>query len=203
MRAIRFDFSHNGVEKADFDRLDLFMLDTCTRHQEDLRALASAVNGPLGLLGHSRGGGDALLFAGAEPRVRAVATLASVATTDSMPPDGEAQLREKGYYAYPNARTKQLMPVARHAFEDGANLSIQMALEHYEGPLLLVHGTVDESVPFSSMETLAGWARRADTLAIEGAGHTFGAVHPFAGPTEHLLSVSARLVAFFREHLSV
>ena len=28
LRAIRFDFSHNGVEETDFDRLDLFMLDT-------------------------------------------------------------------------------------------------------------------------------------------------------------------------------
>ena len=56
LRAVRFDFSHNGVEETDFDRLDLFLLDTPTRHQEDLRALADAIDGPLGLLGHSRGG---------------------------------------------------------------------------------------------------------------------------------------------------
>ena len=79
LRTIRFDFSHNGVEETDFDRLDLFMLDTPTRHQQDLHALAKHIPGPLGLLGHSRGGGDVILFGAAEPRVKAVATLASIA----------------------------------------------------------------------------------------------------------------------------
>ena len=80
-RAVRFDFSHNGVEATDFDRLDLFLLDTWTRPQEDMAAMSSARGGPLGLLGHSRGGADAILFARHEPRVRCVATLASVSDT--------------------------------------------------------------------------------------------------------------------------
>jgi fermentation-respiration switch protein FrsA (DUF1100 family) len=47
-------------------------------------------------------------------------------------------------------------------------------------PVLLVHGTADESVEFESMRRLeaslpAGGHR---ALAIEGAGHTFGATHP-------------------------
>jgi dienelactone hydrolase len=201
LQAIRFDFSHNGVEVTDFDRLDLFMLDTASRHQEDLDALARTIQGPLGVLGHSRGGGDAILFAAREPRVRAVATLAAVATTDARPPDLEAQLREKGYYAYPNARTKQLMPVARHAFEDGARHSIEQSAAALRCPLLLVHGDADESVPLAAQETLAKAQPAADLLTVAGAGHTFGAVHPFQGPTPQLREAVDRITTFFREHL--
>ena len=201
LRAVRFDFSHNGVERTDFDRLDLFLLDTATRHQEDLAALAAAVPGPLGLLGHSRGGGDAILFAACEPRVRCVATFASVATTELHVPDREQHLREKGYYPFPNARTKQLMPVARHAFEDGECHSIREAAEALACPLLLVHGSDDEAVPVQAQEYLAQWHPGSEVLTIEGAGHTLGAVHPFQGPTDELTLATDRAVAFFRTHL--
>jgi pimeloyl-ACP methyl ester carboxylesterase len=201
LRAVRFDFSHNGVEETDFDRLDLFLLDTPARHQEDLRALADALPGPLGLLGHSRGGGDAILFAAGEPRVRAVATLAAVATTRLDLPDREQQLRSQGYYVFPNARTGQAMPVALPAFDEGERHSIEEAARRLTCPLLLVHGTADESVPVTALHDLAGWQPAAETLEVDGAGHTFGAVHPFRGPTPALEQVGERVVAFLRRHL--
>ncbi|MDJ0972967.1 MAG: alpha/beta hydrolase [Planctomycetota bacterium] len=201
LRAIRFDFSHNGVEETDFDRLDLFLLDTPTRHQEDLRALADAIEGPFGLLGHSRGGGDAILFAAGEPRVQAVATLAAVATTVFEPPDWEDQLRGQGYYGMPNARTKQLMPIGRHAFESGRAWSIEDAARELDRPVLLIHGTADESVAPGSMDQLAAWCKSAETLPIEGAGHTFGAVHPFQGSTADLETALDRVATFFQAHL--
>jgi len=204
LRAIRFDFSHNGVEVNDFDRLDLFALDTATRHEEDLQALAAAIDGPLGLLGHSRGGGDVLCFAAQEPRVRCVATLASIATQDFAPADADAVLAEKGYYPFPNARTKQLMPVALPAFEDGRRRkdAIRTAALSLTCPALFVHGTQDESVPIVALDRLTEWCPSARPLRIEGAGHTFGAVHPFAGPTDALDEAGAALGAFFREHLA-
>ncbi len=195
-RALRIDFSHNGVEERDFDRLDLFMLDTPTRHQEDLRAVAKSIEGPFAILGHSRGGGDAILFAASEPRVTRVVTLASVATTAWRPPDVEENLRTLGYYPVPNARTKQTMPVARHAIEDGSRHSIEDAARQMHAPLLLIHGTEDESVPPSASEQVATWHRNANLKLIEGAGHTFGAVHPWRGPT-HWLEEASRLTTRF------
>jgi pimeloyl-ACP methyl ester carboxylesterase len=199
--AIRFDFSHNGVEARDFDRLDLFLLDTPRRHQEDLAALAAAVPGPLGLLGHSRGGADAILFAAGEPRVACVATLASAAYAGTRLADVEDVLRARGYVPIPNARTKQEMPVGRHAFEEAERLSVQAAARALDRPLLLVHGSADESVPIAQQAKLASWAANARVVVLEGAGHTFGAVHPFRGPTPDLQAAMEQVVPFFREHL--
>ena len=52
-------------------------------------------------------------------------------------------------------------------------------------PLLLVHGSEDSSVPADEARELhvAAAAGRADLHLIHGAGHTFGAVHPWAGST--------------------
>jgi pimeloyl-ACP methyl ester carboxylesterase len=203
LRAVRVDFSHNGVEAEDFDRLDLFLLDTPERHQEDLRALAAEVPGPLGVLGHSRGGADALLFAAREPRVQAAVTLASVATFRHEPPDLEAVLRAEGAYPIPNARTGQVMRVGRHAFEAARRLDLEGAVRSLACPLLFVHGDRDEAVPLEALGRLAAWQPRADRLVVEGAGHTFGAVHPFRGPTPWLEQVADAVCAFFRAHLGV
>jgi len=201
LRAIRFDFSHNGVEARDFDRLDLFLLDTPSRHQEDLDAVAAVVPGPLGLLGHSRGGGDVILFAGREERVAGVATLASIADTNPSVPDLETTLREKGYYPFPNSRTKQLMPVGREAFDDGARYDLEARAASLRCPLLLIHGDADTSVPVAAQERLAASQPDAEVLTIPGAGHTFGAVHPFAGPTPALETATSAACAFFTRHL--
>jgi fermentation-respiration switch protein FrsA (DUF1100 family) len=133
--------------------------------------------------------------------VKAVATLASVSSTTTDLPDLEAHLREKGYYPMPNARTKQLMPIGRQAFEDAARHSIEDAARGLACPLLLVHGDADEAVPVGNQEQLRSWQPAAETLTIAGAGHTFGAVHPFAGPTPELTEAIDAAAAFFAKSL--
>jgi pimeloyl-ACP methyl ester carboxylesterase len=66
-------------------------------------------------------------------------------------------------------------------------LDLLAAASRLEARWLIVHGLEDETVPFEEAEALRrASGRRAALLAIDGAGHTFGAVHPFAGPTPHL-----------------
>ena len=142
-----------------------------------------------------------ILFGAAEPRVQAIATLASVASTVVGVPDLEKELRERGYYPFPNARTKQLLPVARHAFEDGERHSIEAAARALACPLFLVHGSADEAVPVSSQDAIAAWHAAPEVLTFDGAGHTFGAVHPFQGPTDALEQAVDAVAAFFRRTL--
>ena len=62
--------------------------------------------------------------------------------------------------------------------------------------LFVIHGTDDTSVPLQDGRDLAA-ASGTTLLEIEGAGHTFGAVHPFAGPTADLEAVAGAVIDFF------
>lgn len=201
LRAVVVDFSHNGVEEHDFDRLDLFLLDTARRHQDDLAALARVLPGPLGVLGHSRGGADALVFAGRESRVQAVVTWAAVSAYPGPSPEQERALRRDGYVIVPNARTGQAMPIARLAFDAAERPDVLAEAAARAVPTLAFHGTADESVPLSSLERIAHALPHVETRRIEGAGHTFGAAHPFPGPTPHLTEVTQASVHFLTRHL--
>jgi len=86
--SVLFNFSYNGVapeQPTDFTRLDLFAENTFTRELDDLDAILTAVvegrvpeasvdPSGLGLMGHSRGGGTALLQASTDDRIRALTT---------------------------------------------------------------------------------------------------------------------------------
>jgi len=211
--AIRFDFSHNGAdENGDFTRLDLFQANTYSQEQEDLGLILDAVAGeaePFGgrcrpdriaLLGHSRGGGGVILKAAVDDRVAAVATMASIAGTDRFPPEARRVAERDGFFSIPNARTKQLMPVGLFAFEDAEKHDIAGSATAMSQPLLVVHGDADESVSVDDARRLE---RCGGTLhEIPGASHTFGAVHPFAGPTPHLEQAVDAIVGFFRTALA-
>jgi len=107
-----------------------------------------------------------------------------VADTTRTFPDAEQKLRTLGYYPIQNARTRQVMPVARSQFDDGLDHDVLRATTSiHERPLLIVHGRDDEAVPEADARALAGAHGNAELLLLEGAGHTFGCVHPFAGST--------------------
>lgn len=201
--ALVVDFSHNGVEERDFDRLDLFLLDTYARHQEDLDAVIDSLGlDEPAVVGHSRGGTDAILLAARRPEVRAVCALAAVADTRREPPDAEEKLRSLGYYPFVNARTGQIMPVARTQFDDARLRDVPAAARALAPrPLLLVHGDADESVPSDDLETLARAHGSAETFVVEGAGHTFGARHPLTAVPAALASVFDRVADFLRRTL--
>lgn len=196
--ALRLDFSHNGYGERDFDRLDLFAIDTWTRHQEDLAGVAEVIGARgFALVGHSRGGTDALLFAAHEPRVRAVATLAAPSSTLIFPPDFLEVVEREGSYPVMNARTGMLMPVKRDVYDDAPRHDVLAAAAAFAPrPLLVIHGGDDLSVANVAAGEIARAHGLAERLLVEGADHGFGAVHPFAGPTEHLELVGDRLLTF-------
>ncbi|MHC4859957.1 MAG: alpha/beta hydrolase family protein, partial [Planctomycetota bacterium] len=79
LAALRFNFARNGIgdDPLAFDRLDLFEENSLSRELRDLEDLLEALpdhdatdRDRIGLLGHSRGGGVAVLFAAREPRIR-------------------------------------------------------------------------------------------------------------------------------------
>lgn len=217
------NFSHCGIEKTvdQFDRLDLFEQDTWGKRLADvLHVLRAAQEGRLttkaapnparlGLLGHSMGGGVALLTAAKDGRVRSVVTLAGVASATRFDgPDVRGQLKAWGHVKVNNARTGQEMRVGQAYFDELDNhpaaFDVGRAAAQVTLPWLLIHGGDDESVPLAEAHELLDHANEnavqgenARLLTLDGTGHTFGASHPFGFPTAHLEQAAAAASAHF------
>ncbi len=222
---VRFNFSGSGHRPGD-DRvtdLEAFRHNTFSRGQEDLRTVLDALDEEIapgrvdldrqGLFGHSRGGGAAILTAGnpdLRDRFSALVTWAAVATFDRMGPEEKERWRAEGETTVVNSRTGQELPMGLDILEDleghRDELDIPAAAGRVAAPWLIVHGEADESVPFGESGQLeeaaaVDWGRAVERLAVPGAGHTFGAVHPFAGPTPHLIQALNATQAWFRRYL--
>lgn len=160
----------------------------------------------IGLLGHSRGGGVAILRAADDARLRALVTWASIATVRRWGDDLVATWRAKGRQDVVNARTGEVLPLYTEVLDDidahGTRLDIEAAAARVAAPWLIVHGTADEAVPIAEAERLAAAQPAAVLERIEGAGHTFGARHPWAGSTPELDRAMTKSVTWFATHLT-
>ena len=103
-----------------------------------------------------------------------------------------------------NMRTGQALAVGVEVLDDveqnAERLAVLAAARQSPAPILIVHGDQDETVPVAEGRALAA-AEPADLLELEGAGHTFGAVHPFAGPTPELVQALNATQHWFRKYL--
>src|SRR2546430_1689060 len=71
-------------------------------------------------------------------------------------------------------------------------------------PWLIVHGTADQTVPWGDGRDLHNAARAGERelFLVDGAGHGFGAGHPWAGANTALEQVVRRTVDWFARHLA-
>lgn len=215
---LSFNHSHGGIgpDEESFTELDLFAEQTHSRNVEEIRMVLDAVTGgtlfprrprAIGLFGHSRGGGEAVLAAAEDPRVTALVTWSAIATVERW---NEEQVAcwERGESIYvENSRTGQRMPLSPAYWEDvrenRARLDIVRAAGLVSAPWLIVHGAEDETVPRTDARRLFDAAGgEAELFLVEGAGHTYGAVHPFAGPTPELRLAADATMDWFEQHLA-
>ena len=231
--AVRFNFSGSGMEPGEDRATDLegFRENTFSKELEDLDAVLAALlgegeDGPLvegrvdpahiGLFGHSRGGGAALLGATRGDhagRIDALVTWAAVATYDRFDEEARKTWRRDGVLPVLNSRTGQEMPLGLGLLEDleshAERLDLESAAEELSIPWLILHGEDDESVPVEEAERLHRHACEGTREAgapvqlerIPGTGHTFGAKHPFTGPTPELIRAMNATQRWFRRHL--
>ncbi|MEZ4455389.1 MAG: alpha/beta fold hydrolase [Gemmatimonadales bacterium] len=211
--AVSVTLSGAGVDAAGaFSFPERFGHNTFSAEQRDLDVLLAALDGgglgvprpsSVGIVGHSRGGGAAVLLAGRQPRIGALVTWAAIATVDRWPPAVLEQWRAAGRVDVVNSRTGEVLPLYRDTLDDieanrAGSLDIVAAAGRVAVPWLLVHGDADETVPVREAERLAAAAAtpQFERLTVPGAGHTFGAVHPFSGAPASLDAVFDASVRF-------
>jgi hypothetical protein len=125
----------------------------------------------IAVLGYSMGSRAALLSAHDESRFKAIVSLAGFS-------DFSEVLLDPSFYP-------TVIPFLRGATESGMSkqmASIGNGLQPYEAivalaprPVLVVHGTQDEVVPYFYGEALAGTSEHVTFRPIDGANHAFAA----------------------------
>jgi dienelactone hydrolase len=207
--AVTFNFSGSGVTPGSdvVDRLDRWFGQRLSDDLADLETVVghcAAAGAPwIGLVGHSRGGALAVVQAARDARVRALVTWSAVAGFLRYTPEEVAEWRKAGQRDVVNARTGQVLPMGLRGLDDleanaSGTLDVLTAAGRVTVPWLLVHGTADESVLEKEADLLqrASESTRTERLRVSGAGHTFGARHPWEGSTPELDEVLARTARF-------
>ena len=215
IRAIRFDFSGSGVgaDGESFTDADAFAENTFSRELEDLAAIEAEakrqgwIEAPYGLVGHSRGGGTAILHAAGNPAVGALVALAAIAYVRRWSEAEERDWRARGYTEVVNSRTGQVLRLGTALLDDveaGADgrLDIQAAASRMKAPWLIIHGDADSSVSVDDAHRLADAAPDARLLIIEGASHTFDVVHPMRDSSPALDLAVSETTEWMRRELT-
>jgi uncharacterized protein len=214
---VSFNLSGSGVDDSgEFVFPERFGHNTFSAELQDLRRvvdglaageLGAAPAGPIGLLGHSRGGGMAVLHTASDPRIRALVTWAAISSVDRWPSGQRAAWRAAGTMPVANARTGQVLPLYPDVLDDiergDSGLDIEAAARRVAVPWLIVHGTADEAVALSEGERLAAAAppKTARFVPVPEAGHTFGAAHPWRGAAAETERVMDETLSFFAREL--
>lgn len=207
----KINFSHNGTNPEhllDFVDLEAFGNNNFSKELSDVQAVLDVLfadtqlpidHNNVTIIGHSRGGGIAILQGERDSRIHRIITWASVHELNYSwegQPEKVAEWQQAGVVYRLNGRTQQQMPLYFQLYEDyqqnAAQFSLASALQRLHKPLLIIHGTNDTAVPLSSAQYLQQHANQAQTVVIDGADHVFGGGHPYTQP--HLPSHSLELV---------
>ena len=189
---LAFNYTHGGTDRkspriSDFRK---FEQNTFTRELEDLtRVIGAKVNHEdevsdiadqrIVLLGHSRGGGTAILQAASDPRVVALVTLSAVSTFDRWTEHQKSEWRRIGHLRMGKDESSSPLRLGLGLLDDltrnERRLNILRAAEALHIPWLLVHGEIDLTVPVREAEELYHRANKASTefVRIEKAGHLY------------------------------
>lgn len=205
------EFSFNDYDNAG-ERIvnrGLFASFTVGHELADISSAVSALremqfpawNGKIYLLGHSRGGGEAILTAAADNAIDKVAAWACVSTFDRFTARQKRLWHEKRFFRISDSNTSGEKPLGMNiAYLDDAERSdrdLLAAASKMRAELLLIHGDQDVTVPPSEAKKIAMAKPDIKMEIIHNTGHTFGISHPFRGTTSALEAAIDTTLKFF------
>jgi len=181
--------------KGDEERItefEKFERNTVSQELDDLEVLLDAVKdgrfdsrgadpSKIILMGHSRGGGIAIISAASAEVCNALVTLSSIATFDRWTAHQKEAWRKNGYL--PLSKDTAVSPlrlgigVLNDLTENHGRLDIRAAASRVKVPWLIVHGKTDVTVPPREAEELYNAAEKKTTqfAAVDHAGHLYNA----------------------------
>ncbi len=214
---LKFNLSHNGTtpeHPVDFVDLAAFGENNFSIELDDLGTVIDWLHQlpeksrldltKLYLIGHSRGGGLVLLKGGEDQRVQKICTWAAVSDYGEKWTTAVQQYwKEQGVIYVTNGRTKQEMPLNWQLCDNYLKhinrLSIPAISKQLKQPVLLVHGTNDQAVSYTSAERLHSWISGSELLTLPDANHVFGTKHPWEESSlpDHMQQVVDKTIQFF------
>lgn len=217
---LAFNFSHNGVKTGgkEITELDKFEKNTISLEVSEILEIiylckstvffGERLRHPLGLLGHSRGGGVAILAAEKSPDVQALATWSGISTVEQYTEEMEASWKKQGYLEVINKRNGQTLRVGRKLLEDiernaRTHLNILAAVQKLRKPYLILHAEQDETVPVFQAEQLNIFADPFYSAfrLVPGATHNFSISFPFEKSNPMLEQAINITSEHFQNHL--
>ncbi len=203
---VKFNFSHNGTTPnapLDFGDLEAFGNNNFSIELDDLDVVIDWITSgaaqkyipaeelnteQIHLIGHSRGGGIAILKAHQDARIKSLITWAAVnqfgrhwagAVVEEWKKTGVQYIR--------NGRTKQQMPLywqlCENFLANKEKLDIPAAVRNFTKPFLIIHGTNDPAVPHKMATDMHEWNDNTQLVSIENGNHVFGMRHPYEEAT--------------------
>lgn len=214
-RYIKFNLSHGGVpadHPVAVTDMEAFASNTISKELFDVNAVLDFITKAYGsetrvnLIGHSRGGGLAIIEAANDVRINKLITWSAISSFNSLwKKEQEAEWKKTGKIFVTNARTKEQMPLNVTLLEDfeqnTQTFNIIDAAKRINIPWLIVQGDDDVNVPFEHAQKLADANPNSRLAKIEGANHVYGASHPYETETlpPLLLKVCERCLTFLDE----
>jgi dipeptidyl aminopeptidase/acylaminoacyl peptidase len=218
--SIVVNFSHNGIGRTPgrFSELQKFERNTIGKEVEDLRAAVDAVTGSragteiidtgrVAVVGHSRGGGVAILEASHDARVKVVAAWSTIATFYRYTEHQREEWEQRGFHSISikgsPSRLRYGVDVLRDLEEGKKAYDLHDAVRRLRVPLLLVHGGADMSVRSAEAEELyeVSDKSRTELVILDKVGHSYGAKHPFTESTPAVDEVVDMTARWITQHL--
>lgn len=202
----KINFSHNGTTPQspfDFEDLEAFGQNTITKELSDIKILIDFICNEksdlpkrniedLRLVGHSRGGSTAIIYASKDKRIKKVITLSAVSDLEAryFNEKNQKEWQQNDVVIIENGRTNQKMPLYESFYKDfkknPINYSVKEAtqkLSQTNRPQLIIHGIKDSSVTSQDAKDIFEWSnsttnQNAKLVLVEDADHTYNTKHP-------------------------
>ena len=179
--AFRFDFRGSGDSEGDFSEMTIGgEISDAIKSIDVLTGMEGADADRIGVLGLSMGGSVAACVSGQDARVKSTVLWAPL--SDDPPDNLQAMMAayanlpnpDEGFVDCWNGNT-----VGKAFFEELPQIKPSQEIQRFSGPLLIVHGDADETVPVTHGQRYYELMKDRDTPTeievIPQADHTFNA----------------------------